>query len=203
MLRLGYHLYTSRAIHFNSGVENSVCIMYSFSVQLCDCTNTELVSKDVKAIQTKLETHIVDTQVAIPCEDQTIQVDSGELNTPDNLKKCVSLGVQILPHINIPNALVVQRIVEFSINQRGDTELFYKSDESNVLFLEVTPSEETILIDDVDYELIGDKPTIFNIKQQIREVNGIFNDSDNPKNHIQNFLDECTEYNSYLSEHER
>lgn len=77
--------------------------------------------------------------------------------------------MQILPQINIPSSFVVQRILEFSINQKGNTELSYKADRPNVSFVEIVSSKMDSAANDINY-VSTEKPTVQNIQEGIKWV---------------------------------
>lgn len=139
------------------------------------CTNTDPTVSHVKAIQVRPITNMVDTQVEVPVMERSMQTEKLETTTSstvpfDRRKKSSTLEVQILPKINIPGALVVQKTLAFSINQQGNTELAFKADTPNVLFVELTPSEDSIgqlpLVDyNNSFEVI---PTVCNLKESMR-----------------------------------
>lgn len=145
---------------------------------MCVGINTEPTITQVQATQVKPETPMVNIQVNPPTMDQEIQTE--KVNTPTSTvtqtdrshQKSTRLGVQILPQINISHSLTVQRILDFSITPDGNTQLLYESDRPNVLFVEVTPSEEYLSIEDYDFD-IGRRPTILNVKQVLRSLQSI------------------------------
>lgn len=146
-----------------------------FSVQVASIAiNTEAAVQDIKAIQVKPETVMVSTQSQLPTLDQTVQTENIEpiverAEQINKYQKCNRFGIQILPQINIPSSLVVQRILDFSINQHGNTELSYRAEIPNVLFVEVTPSEISVIdTDDIDYDCKEKRPTLLNIKEGIK-----------------------------------
>lgn len=114
-----------------------------FLVQVVSvCTNTETTATDVKEIQAATETLAVGIQVQCSTVNQEIQTSllKSQANQLIQTDKCKrnNLGVQLLPQINIHSTFVVQKLLVFSINQDGATEILYKSEKPNTLFTEVT-----------------------------------------------------------------
>lgn len=136
-------------------------------------TNTDPISEDVKAVQIKPTTSVVSTQSEIVTNDNYVQTQAP--STDDMIatrtgkyEKKSLLQVQILPQINIPSSLVVQRILEFSINPKGNTELSYKADLPNVSFLEITSSKMETALTDVNYDIPERKSTVVSIQNGIK-----------------------------------
>lgn len=144
-------------------------------------TNTEPTISHDKAIQVKPVTNMIDSQVEFPTREQIVQTEKVETMTSstgpaDRHKKSTVLGIQILPQINIPGALIVQKTLAFSINDQGNTEIAYKADTPNVLFIEITPSEESIeevVAVNNSYET---RPSVCNLKER-RELSDDANNS--------------------------
>lgn len=135
--------------------------------------NTETIPKEEQAVQVLPECSSVSTQAQYATLNQQVQTEIlpqtvNKATETENRKQCARLGVQCLPPINIPGTLYAERILDFSINQLGHTELIYKTSNPNVTFVEFTPSE-TAVTDNGSVDYNDDyRPTLVAVGESIK-----------------------------------